>query len=618
MSSTLPTVRPDEREARESPCVHELFERRVEERPDAVALVVGDESLTYRELNERANALAHHLRKRGVGPDVLVGICMFRCVDMIVSLLAVLKAGGAYVPIDPGYPKQRLAAMLNDLELSLLLTTDELEPNLPASGNEVLCVDREREAIAAEPTDNPGGGGRDDLCYAIFTSGSTGQAKAAAVYHKGWANLLTWFVSEFEITAGDRVLVISSFSFDITQRSIAMPLIVGGQLHLLDSRVYDPALIREVAARDGITLVNCAPSTFYPLIERSREEWPLLNGVRIVFLGGEPISASRLREWARSPGCTTELANVYGVAECSDVSSFHRLRDFERYAATSVPIGKPIFNTGVHILDEDLEPVPAGERGEICITGIGVGKGYVNDPLLTAEKFVPNPFEPGTLLYRTGDMGRALPDGGFEMIGRVDFQVKIRGNRIDLGDVETNFRSHPHVREAVLVSKTFGPGDVRLVAYVVPDHVPDAEEDFAQSIHQVMKDRLPEYMLPSRTLILTELPLTPNGKIDRTALEERAAIVPAPAPEALPRTPLEEKVAGAFAEVLALEQIGINDNFFNFGGDSYLVTVLLARLVEVTGARLSIFEFLSQPTAAKVTHAVERWYAEDGEQEEAS
>jgi amino acid adenylation domain-containing protein len=617
MSSTLPTVGTAEREAPESPCVHELFERHAGERPDAVALVVGDESLTYRELNERANALAHLLRKRGVGPDALVGICMFRCVEMIVSLLAVLKAGGAYVPIDPGYPKQRLAAMLNDLELSLLLTTGELQPVLPAFGNEVLPVDLMGDALAAEPTDNPGGGSRDDLCYAIFTSGSTGQAKAAAVYHKGWANLLAWFASEFEITADDRVLVISSFSFDITQRSIAMPLVVGGQLHLLDSRVYDPALIRETAARDGITLVNCAPSTCYPLIENARDEWHLLNGVRIVFLGGEAISASRLREFARSPGCATEFANVYGVAECSDVSSFHRLRDFERYAATSVPIGKPIFNSGVHVLDEDLQPVPAGERGEICITGIGVGKGYVNDPLLTAEKFVASPFEPGALLYRTGDMGRTLPDGGLEMIGRVDYQVKIRGNRIDLGDVETNFRSHPDVREAVVVRKTFGPGDVRLVAYVVPSHRLEAEEDLAHSIHQVMKDRLPEYMLPSRTLILDELPLTPNGKVDRTALEERAATFPAPAPEALPRTPLEREVGDAFAEVLQLDQIGIADNFFNYGGDSYLVTVLLARIAEVTGARLSIFEFLEHPTVANVARAVERRREED-EQEEAS
>jgi acyl carrier protein len=283
-----------------------------------------------------------------------------------------------------------------------------------------------------------------------------------------------------------------------------------------------------------------------------------------------------------------------------------------------VPIGRPIFNTEVHVLDEDLAPVPPGEGGEICITGIGVGKGYVNDPLLTAEKFVPNPFEPGTLLYRTGDMGRALPDGGFEMIGRVDYQVKIRGNRIDLGDIETNFRSHPDVREAVVVSKTFGPGDVRLVAYVVPGHTLDAEEDLAQSIHRVMKDRLPQYMLPYRTLIVPELPLTPNGKVDRTALEERAATIPAPPPEATPRTPLEEQLAAAFAEVLGLERIGISDNFFNYGGDSYLVVVLLARITEVTGARLSIFEFLSGPTVARVAKTVEGWYAAADEEEDAA
>src|SRR4029077_10390137 len=306
------------------------------------------------------------------------------------------------------------------------------------------------------------------LCYVIFTSGSTGKPKAAAVFHRGWVNLVTWFVREFAVGTADKVLVISSFSFDITQRSIAMPLICGGQLHLFASNHYDPVRISRTIAEQQVTRLNCAPSTFYPLVENpTRTTFDSLQSLKTVFLGGEPIAASRLRQWAEASA--TELANVYGAAECSDVSSFYRLNDYERYVGNSVPIGKPIANSQVYLLDDALKPVEIGAIGEICIGGAGVGKGYINDAELTAEKFVPNRFsdEPGARLYRTGDLARFAPDWNLELVGRVDHQIKIRGFRVHLGDIETNLRHCPGVRDAVVLRKEFAPNDNRLVAYVV-------------------------------------------------------------------------------------------------------------------------------------------------------
>lgn len=584
-------------------CVHEAFEMHAALRPDAVALRFGDSVLTYGELNRLANQLAHHLLTRGVGPDVLVGICMHRCIEMVVGILGVLKAGGAYVPLDAAYPAQRLASMVAAVDLAIVLTTEEVAPTLPACDASILCLDSASPDLAAEPDSNPDAAFPTDLAYAIFTSGSTGDAKAAAVYQRGWANLIDWFVTEFEINASDRVLVVSSFSFDITQRAIAMPLAAGGELHLHTTRIYNPESIREAISSGAITLLNCAPSTFYPLVECPSAKWQALETLRAVFLGGEAISASRLRNWASSSHCT-EVANVYGVAECSDVSTFHRLRSYDRYVETSVPIGHPIFDTQVYLLDDGLAAVPPGERGEICIAGVGVGKGYVNDPELTAQKFVPDPFTRGAgVLYRTGDIGRALPDGSLELIGRVDHQVKVRGNRIDLGDIETNLRLHPGVREAAVVSRLFGVGDVRLIAYLVASRDGLRDEDLIQSVREFLRHRLPDYMVPARFFVLGQLPLNPNGKVDRGALAARDDLQPVRAVAVGGASSVEERIASAFAEVLGIEGLDAHDNFFFLGGDSYLATVLLGRLTD-WDVRLSIIDFLAEPTVAGVAKAI--------------
>ena len=589
-------------------CMHELFEQRVLETPDAVALVCGSQKLTYLELNQKANQLANYLRKLGVGADNLVGVCLHRSLQMIIGILGTLKAGAAYVPLDPAYPQQRLASMVGDVDLRVLLTSQDLLAVLPETRIQRICLDSDWAKISAENSDNllPVATVK-NLCYVIFTSGSTGKAKAAAVFHGGWTNLMHWFVTEFNISSTDKVLVISSFSFDITQRSIVMPLIRGAELHLLASNYYDPALIVQTIAGQGITRMNCAPSTFYPLVENSKD-FSKLHSLRTLFLGGEAISASRIREWAQSEECATEVANVYGAAECSDVSSFYVLKDYQRYVDGSVPIGKPIFNTQVYLLDESLNPVAFGLPGEICIAGDGVGWGYINDSALTEQKFVANPFSRDTAsrLYRTGDLGRLASDWNLEFIGRVDHQVKLRGFRIDLGDIESNLRQHKEVKEAVVLSKAFSDQDQRLVAFVVPRHHGGSRDQTGSQLRAFLKERLPEYMVPSDVIILEEMPLSPNGKTDRNALlnMDIRTLGKKAGPEE-PRTPEEQSLAGIFAKILKLDRVGILDNFFDMGGHSYLVTETLGYVANEFQVHLSIFDFLANPTVTTLLKRIE-------------
>lgn len=604
-------------------CNHQLFEECAARTPDAAALVFADRQLTYRELNNKANQMAHYLQTLGVGPDVLVGICMGRSLEMVIALLGILKAGGAYVPLDPTYPKERLASMLEDAQmLQVLLTKESILDRLPEHKANVICMDRGRDwqTIVRESTAPPLFRATvHNLVYVIFTSGSTGRPKGAAVYHVGWTNLMHWFDTEFNITSLDKVLVISSFSFDITQRSLAMPLIAGAELHLSASDYYEPELITRTIFERKITILNCSPSTFYPLVENTDQRtFEKLSSLRCLFLGGEAISASRLRHWAESGPCKAEVANVYGAAECSDVSSFYRLKNYQRYIETSVPAGKPIFNSQVYILDRHLNPVPIGASGEICLAGDGVGKGYINDETLTAEKFVPNPFsdKPGDSLYKTGDLGRFLPDGNIEYIGRVDYQVKVRGLRIELGDIETVLRQHDAVKESVVVKGEFSSGDQRLVAYVVPldrvevepgqDGDRERQGQLIDRLKLFLKGKLPQYMVPNVFVLMEELPLSPNGKVDRKAL---------PAPETsgsgvkigkeAPRTPIEKDLTPIFTEFLKLDQLGIFDNFFELGGHSLLATQVIARVNEIYRLELNQVDFLVDPTVAGLAKRIE-------------
>ncbi len=605
-------------------CVHQLFEAQAERAPGSTALVYEGERLTYRELDERANQLARHLQGLGVVANSLVGIVMNRSVELVVAVLAVLKAGGAYVPFDPTYPKERMTAMLEDVRLKALLTREALLDRLPEHKPRVICLDRDWPAVAGEPAARPEvRSGPGDLCYVIFTSGSTGRPKATAVYHRGWTNLLHWFVTELAIGPADRNLVMSSISFDITQRSMAMPLVSGGELHLVPDG-YDPDLILRTLESGGITLLNCAPSTFYPLIEgkRAAVAYPVLQRLRCLILGGEAISASRLRGWAASPGRTTEIVNVYGAAECSDVSSFYRLHDFDRYCESSVPIGKPIFNHRIYILDDDLRPAPFGVVGEICLAGDGVGRGYVNDAALTARKFVDDPFSSvaGARLYRTGDLGRHLADGNLEFSGRVDHQVKIRGLRIELGEIETVLRAQEGVKEAVVVAREHAPGDWRLTAYYVANR-PEAggsADGLEDELRAGLARKLPSYMVPNAFLRLREMPLNPNGKIDRDALPAPAAGERRDKPGAEPRTPVERAVADLFASILKVDEVGRDDSFFRLGGHSLIATQMIASISETFRVRFAAVDFFARPTVSGIAERVARAQAaQEGPQQPA-
>jgi amino acid adenylation domain-containing protein len=588
-------------------CVHQLFERHVAMWPERTALVFGRERLSYRDLDERANRLAHHLRQRGVKQDVLVGICLPRSVDLIVAVLAVLKSSGTYVPYDRAYPLERLTAMLTAVPQDAVITTADFSARLPQTGISVVCVNDDAAAISAQSSAKPDeSAAPSSMCYAIFTSGSTGTPKLTGVYHRGWANLMEWFITEFNIAPSDRTLVMSSLSFDITQRSIAMPLISGGELHLIESEGYEPDLIIDTIERESITLMNCAPSTFYPLIENPKA-WPRLTSLRHVFLGGEAISASRIADWANSPACNAELVNVYGAAECSDVSAFYRLHDYGRYVEESVPIGYPIYNSQVFIVDEALSLQPEGSVGEICIAGRGVGRGYLNDADLTHAKFVQNPFssDPQDVLYRTGDLGYRKPDGTLLFKGRVDHQIKVRGQRVELGDIEAALRQLTSVKEAIVVDSRKADGDCRLTAFVVPRQFANGG-DLTDAWRNDLEAKLPGHMVPNEFVVLPALPLSPNGKVDRqTLLEfyghgEAAAVLADTA-----QNETERLLSKIFAEVLELPVVEADASFFGLGGHSLLATRVIAKIRETFNIQLPRVDFYASPTVAGIAKKID-------------
>jgi amino acid adenylation domain-containing protein len=591
-------------------CVHELFEEHAVNSPDEIALVFGKQRLTYRELNERANQVAHYLRRLHIIPNTPVGIFQNRSVEQVISVLGILKAGGAYVPYDPTYPKERLSTMFRDLKVKAVLTTESLVDRLPKLRARVVCMDRDAEIIDAESRTNPTRVAEPShLCYVIFTSGSTGRPKPTAVYHRGWMNLLHWFVTEFGVTNTDKTLVISSISFDITQRAMAIPLISGGELHLVASDYYEPELILNTIATERITVLNCAPSTFYPLVETTpATSYQSLRSLRRLFLGGEAISASRVKPWATSAECKAEIANVYGAAECSDVSSFYRLSDYDRYVETSVPIGKPIYNSQVYLVDQNLKQVPIGVTGEICLAGDGVGKGYLTDPFLTAQKFLKNPFakSPAEYFYRTGDLGRYLPDGNLEFNGRVDHQVKVRGQRIELGDIETGLRQHAEVKEAVVVDALYAPGDQRLIAYVVPNQKEylTAANGLIDSLRTTLATRLPQYMIPNEFLLLEEMPLSPNGKIDRSVLPVPVRVSSGNGSNS-ELTTTEQAIADLYAKLLGTTNVSATSNFFDLGGHSLLVTQILAQISQTLQIQLEPPDFYGDPTVAGIARHID-------------
>ena len=544
--------------------LHALIEAQVRATPGKVAVELDSERLTYAELDARANRLAHHLRGLGVGPEVLVGVSMERSIEMLVAVLAVLKAGGAYVPLDPEYPKERLAYMLEDSRVPVLLTQEPLLEKLPESPARVVAVDRDAAAIAAESTAPlEGAAAPENLAYVIYTSGSTGRPKGVQIAHASVVNFLLSMQQKPGLTADDTLLAVTTLSFDIAGLELYLPLITGARLLLVTREVASAGeQLAEVINKSGVTVMQATPATWRLLLGAG---WQGSRSLKIL-CGGEALPRDLANQILDVAG---SLWNVYGPTEATIWSTLEPVVEREGQIA----IGRPLDNTQIFVLTRRLNPVPAGVPGELLIGGAGLSRGYRGRPDLTAEKFIPHPFaeEPGARLYRTGDLARHLQDGRVEFLGRIDHQVKVRGFRIELGDIETALDQHPGITQAVVVAREDTPGNKRLAAYLVA--APGFEEDKKPSVSDLrafLKDKLPEYMIPALYTFLPEFPLTPNGKVDRRSLPEPDKAAAAKEYVA-PRDAKETALAEIWAQVLGLERVGINDDFFDIGGDSLMV-----------------------------------------------
>ncbi|MDB4955273.1 MAG: Amino acid adenylation [Myxococcales bacterium] len=576
--------------------IHEAFERQAAVAPSRTALVFEAQSLTYAELDARANQLARHLRARGIGPESLVGVAMERSVEMVVSLLAVLKAGAAYVPFDPGYPKDRLEYMIGDARPAIVLIQEELRRSLPFGDGQILAVDSAWSEIAGLPADNLGVAVRpENLAYVIYTSGSTGRPKGAMNTHAGIANRLQWMQEQYRLTADDRILQKTPFSFDVSVWELFWPLMYGARLVVAKPRGHqDPDYLVKTIVDEGITTIHFVPPMLGVFLEA--EAISRCTSLRCVIASGEALPFNLVVRFRERLGAA--LHNLYGPTEASvDVSHW----TCELDGPPVVPIGRPIANLRLHVLDASFEPVAIGVEGEIHIAGIGLARGYLDRPALTAERFVPDPFspEPGGRLYKTGDLGRWRADGVIEYLGRNDHQVKIRGFRIELGEIEAQLALHPAIREVVVIAREDAPGDKQLVAYIVGNGLtPDVAE-----LRAHLETELPPYMVPAAFVMLDELPLTPNGKLDRKALRAPAHDVATRSHEA-PRGDVEQALARLWAELLRVDHVGRHDHFFHLGGHSLLAMRLISRVRELLGVELSLSMLAEAPTLGELAARV--------------
>jgi amino acid adenylation domain-containing protein len=572
-------------------CLHELFEAQVERAPEAVALVFESERLTYGDLDRRANQLAHHLQRLGVGPEVLVGVYMERSLETVIALYGILKAGGAYVPLDPEHPADRVAFMLEDTQVPALLTQQRLVEGLPEHGAQVLCLDSQWQTIAQESVDNPGSGATaDNLAYVIYTSGSTGRPKGAMNTHCGICNRLLWMQDAYHLTEADRVLQKTPYCFDVSVWEFFWPLLVGARLVVAQPGGHkDSAYLVRTIVDQGITTLHFVPSMLQLFLED--EDVEACRSLKRVICSGEALPYElQQRFFAR---LDTELHNLYGPTEAAVDVSYWQCRPESKLK--TVPIGRPVANTQLYILDRYMQPVPIGVAGELHIGGVQVARGYLNRPELTAERFIPDPFrdEPGARLYKTGDLVRYLPDGNIDFLGRLDFQVKLRGFRIELGEIEAVLSQHPAVREAVVLLREDVPGDKRLVAYVVPKS--QALLTIGE-LRAYLKEGLPEYMVPAAFVPLEALPLTPNGKVDRRSLPAPRWECQSEEAYVAPENELQGIIACIWCELLQVDRVGLDDSFFDLGGHSLLIVQAHRRLSEVTDRELAITDMFRFPT----------------------
>jgi amino acid adenylation domain-containing protein len=583
-------------------CLHQLFESQAERVPEATAIIFENERVSYAELNERANRLAHYLRRQGVGSEIAVAISLQRSVEAIIAILGVLKAGGFCVPLDPDYPQQRLAFMLQDSAASLLLTRREFLPDISDSALRIIQLDVEGEAISAQSSENPESEvSAENLAFVIYTSGSTGQSKGVTLNHQGLVNRLTWGQAAYQMTADDRVLQFFSYCFDFAVWEVFTALVVGAGLVLARPKgQQDASYLVRLMAEQKVSILGCVPSMFDVMLDEP--EIRQCSSLRKVMCGGEVLPVEfQERFLERLPHA--ELQNTYGPTEASiDVTCWVCRTEDEQQI---VPLGHPVANTQLYLLDAYLRPVPIGIPGELYIGGVSLARGYLNRPALTAERFVPNPFgTPGARLYRTGDLARYRMDGAVEFLGRLDQQVKIRGFRIEPGEIEAALSNHPSVREAVVVARDGAAEGKRLVAYLVASSNGEPHNgELPGELRRFLRERLPEYMIPSAFVQLETLPLTPNGKVNRRALPEPAEAFFNTSYVA-PRTEMERTIAEIWQELFGVGQISVDSNFFELGGHSLIMVRVQSRLREALRREIPLIDLFRYPTISSLAKSL--------------
>ncbi|MGH9933378.1 MAG: non-ribosomal peptide synthetase [Pyrinomonadaceae bacterium] len=578
-------------------CIHHLFEEQVRESPDAIAIEQEESQLSYRELNCRANQLAHFLRRAGVGPEVRVGICIERSPEMLVALLGILKAGGSYVPIDPGYPQQRVELMVKEAQLDIILTQERWRAGLANHGAQLILMDRDWRQIAEESEQNPevklDG---ENLVYTIYTSGSTGRPKGVEVRHRALLNYINYAVREMEVTAADRFLQFASLSFDTAVEEIFVTLTSGARLVLRnDAMLSSVQKFLETCEQWGVTILDPPTAYWHEMVaQMAARNLSLPESLRLMYVGGEGALDERVKQW-RELVKEVKLYNGYGPTETTIVALMEEL---SKESNGEVTIGRPVANTSAYILDEKMKPVPVGVTGELYIGGEGLARGYLKQPDLAADKFIPDAFgtQSGGRLYRTGDLVRHRSDGKIEYLGRADGQVKLRGYRVELREVEAALLGHGGVKEAAVVVREEG-SEKQLVGYVVgADGSVKAVE-----LRAYLKQRLPVYMIPSTFVFLPALPLTSHGKVDRKAL--LALDLPLPASELAyvrPRTALEKAITNIWGAVLQIDKLGMNDNFFDLGGTSLTLIQVRSKVRETLNKEIPLIELFEYPTISEL------------------
>ncbi|MCI5119714.1 MAG: amino acid adenylation domain-containing protein [Candidatus Electrothrix sp. AUS4] len=581
----------------EEPLLHTLFERQTEKTPNAPAVLFKNEQLTYQQLNSRANQLAHYLHSQGVRPGAFVGIYMERSLDMLVALFAILKAGGSYVPLDPAFPQDRTAFMLEDTCLKLLLTESKIANQLPAPDINKILIDTDWASINSQPLHNLNTAiSPDNLAYIIYTSGSTGKPKGVQVPHKAVVNFLCSMSRTPGLTAKDTLLAVTTLSFDISVLELFLPLAIGGKTVIASRQTAsDGEQLRDLLHTSKATVMQATPTTWYLLMAAG---WQGARDFKIL-CGGELLSremASKLNQRSQN------VWNMYGPTETTVWSTCYKISTED----SRIPIGKPIANTQIYIVNRDNQPNPVGVAGEMLIGGAGVTCGYLNRPDLTGEKFIQNIFNKESSrhkLYKTGDLARYLPDGSIEVLGRMDNQIKLRGYRIELGEIEAVLENHPAVKQAATIVREDDPGDKRLTAYIALNN----DETFTErELRQYLRSKLPEYMVPSIFIQIKEMPLTLNGKIDRRALPEpaqkRAYLADNFVP---PETETEKNISQLWCEILKIDKVGTQDKFFDIGGNSLLSVRLIDLLEKQTGIALPIVKFYQYPTIETLANYIQ-------------